>query len=146
MPGKSAEKERRAYFRTSVLTPCSTADCAPGRRPARFAAVGSGCRQAHRRGGDGHRPDQVRADRREGNMRIHTIVLAALLASDATLGSAQAATGVAFVHGTSKHTDAASDYWTHHKHDYIRQVLPDPSTYVDHPSAFTQYMRPDAPA
>src|SRR3546814_1103961 len=80
MPGKSAEKERRAYVRTSVLTHCSTADCAPGRRPARFAAVGSGCRQAHRRGGDGHRPDQVRADRREGNMRIHTIVLAALLA------------------------------------------------------------------
>src|SRR3546814_377855 len=140
MPGKSAEKERRAYFRTSVLTPCSTADCAPGRRPARFAAVGSGCRQAHRRGGDGHRPDQVRADRREGNMRIHTIVLAALLASAATLGSAQAATGVAFVHGTSKHTDAASDYWTHDNIDSIRQGLPDPSSYVVINCDFTQYM------
>lgn len=73
-------------------------------------------------------------------MRIHTIVLATLLASAMTLGSAQAATGVAFVHGTSKHTDAASDYWTHANIDSIRQGLPDPSSYVVINCDFTQYM------
>lgn len=73
-------------------------------------------------------------------MRIRTIVLATLLASAATLGTAQAATGVAFVHGTSKHTDAASDYWTHANIDSIRQGLPDPGDYVVINCDFTQYM------
>lgn len=73
-------------------------------------------------------------------MRIFTIVLAALLASGATLGNAHAATGVAFVHGTSEHTDAAADYWTHANIDSIRQGLPDPSNYVVINCDFTQYM------
>jgi len=73
-------------------------------------------------------------------MRIRTIVLAALLATAATLGSAQAATGVAFVHGTSKHTDAASDYWTHDNINSIRQGLPDPANYVVINCDLTQYM------
>lgn len=73
-------------------------------------------------------------------MRYRTIALAALLAAGSAAGAAQAATGVAFVHGTSKHTNAANDYWTHANINSVRQGLPNPANYTVINCDFEQYM------
>lgn len=49
-------------------------------------------------------------------------------------------TGVAFVHGTGKQTNAAKDYWTQENIDSIRQGLPNPANYTVINCDFEQYM------
>ena len=63
---------------------------------------------------------------------------ALLLAAAAT--SAHAVTGVAFVHGTSKQTDAYNDYWQPAFVNSVRQGLPDQSKYLVVNCDFDQYM------
>lgn len=64
------------------------------------------------------------------------IALFALL----TFGSVWSATGVAFVHGTGKQTNALSDYWTSSMVNSVRQGLPDSANYVVINCDFEQYM------
>lgn len=52
----------------------------------------------------------------------------------------QAATGVAFVHGTGKQTDALNDYWTRDFVDSVRQGIPNASKYTVINCDFEQYM------
>jgi hypothetical protein len=66
-----------------------------------------------------------------------TAVLLLLLS---TSGSVWAATGVAFVHGTGKATDAFNDYWTADMVNSVRQGLPNQSNYVVVNCDFEQYM------
>jgi len=73
-------------------------------------------------------------------MHRNAIILAALLTATTAPATALANTGVAFVHGTSQHTDAAADYWTHANIDSVRQGLPDPANYTVINCDFTQYM------
>jgi hypothetical protein len=49
-------------------------------------------------------------------------------------------TGLAFVHGTGKQTDAATDYWTHEMIDSVRQGLPNQNLYIVINCDFDQYM------
>ena len=51
-----------------------------------------------------------------------------------------AATGVAFVHGTGKETNALADYWTPAMVDSVRQGLPNASNYVIIKCDFPKYM------
>src|SRR5262249_26326335 len=53
---------------------------------------------------------------------------------------ASATTGVAFVHGTGKQTDALNDYWQPAMVNSVRQGLADQSNYVVITCDFTQYM------
>lgn len=53
---------------------------------------------------------------------------------------AQANTGVAFVHGTGKNTNAADDYWKMDNINSIRQGLPNQNNYVVINCDFEQYM------
>jgi len=55
-------------------------------------------------------------------------------------GSAFANTGVAFVHGTGKQTNALDDYWTREMVDSVRQGLSDPNNYTVINCDFEQYM------
>ncbi|MEM7049799.1 MAG: hypothetical protein AAF604_09070 [Acidobacteriota bacterium] len=55
-------------------------------------------------------------------------------------GAAAADTGVAFVHGTGKQTDALNDYWTRSFVDSVRQGLPDSADFVVINCDFEQYM------
>ncbi|KAA2286103.1 hypothetical protein [Arenimonas fontis] len=71
------------------------------------------------------------------------ILLAALAAFS---GLCQANTGVAFVHGTGKQTDAYNDYWKPPFVNNIRGGLADPGNYVVINCDFTQYMWHDAAA
>lgn len=73
-------------------------------------------------------------------MRSSAILLAMLAGMAAVPADADAATGVAFVHGTSKHTNATDDYWTRQNVDAVRQGLPDPSNYTVVNCDFEQYM------
>lgn len=61
-----------------------------------------------------------------------------------TLGLAafavEANTGVAFVHGTGKQTNALADYWTSENVNSIRQGLPNTANYTVINCDFTQYM------
>ena len=54
--------------------------------------------------------------------------------------SAVANTGVAFVHGTGKQTDALNAYWTSAMVNSVRQGLPNTANYVVVNCDFTQYM------
>ncbi len=54
--------------------------------------------------------------------------------------------GLAFIHGTSKQTDAARDYWQAPIVDTVRQGLPDRSKYTVINCDFDQYMWSDAAA
>lgn len=54
--------------------------------------------------------------------------------------AASANTGVAFVHGTGKQTNALNDYWTTDNVNSIRQGLPNPNNYVVINCDFTKYM------
>lgn len=54
--------------------------------------------------------------------------------------TAQANTGVAFVHGTSNQTNALDDYWTRGFVNSVRQGLPNQNNYVVVNCAFDQYM------
>lgn len=63
---------------------------------------------------------------------------ALLLAAAAT--SASAVTGVAFVHGTGKQTNAYNDYWQPAFVNSVRQGLPDQSKYLVVNCDFEQYM------
>ena len=59
----------------------------------------------------------------------------------ATVASpAAAATGVAFVHGTGRQTNALDDYWTRAMVDSVRQGLPNPADYLVVNCDFEQYM------
>ncbi|MFC4729288.1 hypothetical protein [Coralloluteibacterium thermophilus] len=75
-------------------------------------------------------------------IRMAAAALALLLSSAAT----EAATGVAFVHGTSRHTDARNDYWGGDFIDSVRQGLPNPANHVVVNCDFTQYMWDDRAA
>ncbi|HJU41062.1 MAG TPA: hypothetical protein VJ724_15945 [Tahibacter sp.] len=67
--------------------------------------------------------------------RFATALLLATAAS-----SASAVTGVAFVHGTGKQTDAYNDYWQPAFVNSVRQGLPDQSKYLVVNCDFEQYM------
>lgn len=59
--------------------------------------------------------------------------------------SANAATGVAFVHGTGEQTDALNDYWKSAFVNSVRQGLPDSNNYLVVNCDFEQFMwHPDA--
>ncbi|MGZ3184891.1 MAG: hypothetical protein ACXU8N_20855 [Telluria sp.] len=71
--------------------------------------------------------------------RLFAVLLASHLAG--VVGPAMAGnTGVVFVHGTGKQTDAANDYWTHEMIDSVRQGLPNPALYLVINCDFDQYM------
>lgn len=64
-----------------------------------------------------------------------------LLAALAVFSSVCSAnTGVAFVHGTGKQTDATADYWQSPMINNVRGGLVDPNNYVVINCDFTQYM------
>jgi hypothetical protein len=64
----------------------------------------------------------------------------ALFALLLALPTVDAATGVAFVHGTGRQTDALNDYWTRSMVDSVRSGLPDVSSYLVVNCDFEQYM------
>lgn len=64
----------------------------------------------------------------------------------ASLQSANAQEGIAFVHGTGKQTDAYHDYWTSAFVDTVRQGLLNPNNYVVINCDFDQYMWDSAAA
>jgi hypothetical protein len=70
-------------------------------------------------------------------MEFRALILAALLL---LAPAAQAATGVAFVHGTGEQSDARNDYWTAAMIDSVVQGLGDVSRHVVINCDFTQYM------
>lgn len=57
-----------------------------------------------------------------------------------TFGSVWGATGVAFVHGTGKQTNALNDYWTSSMVNSVRQGLSNQNNYVVVNCDFEQYM------
>jgi hypothetical protein len=57
-----------------------------------------------------------------------------------TFGSVWGATGVAFVHGTGKQTDALNDYWTTDMVNSVRQGLSNQNNFVVINCDFEQYM------
>jgi hypothetical protein len=65
------------------------------------------------------------------------VMLAVVLASAAP---GHAVTGVAFVHGTGRQTDALNDYWQAGFVNSVRQGLPDQTKYVVVNCDFEQYM------
>jgi len=60
--------------------------------------------------------------------------------------SALASTGVAFVHGTGKQTNARADYWTSDMVDSVRAGLSNPNNYTVINCDFEQYMWDSAAA
>lgn len=68
------------------------------------------------------------------------IIRAALLVLALAPAVASANTGVAFVHGTGKQTNALADYWTGAFVNSVRQGLPNTANYVVVNCDFTQYM------
>jgi len=67
-------------------------------------------------------------------------LLGVLAALAVALPLSAGVTGVAFVHGTGKQTNAYADYWTTAMVDSVRQGLPDPSKFLVVNCDFTQYM------
>jgi hypothetical protein len=65
---------------------------------------------------------------------------ACLLVLLLTFGSVWSATGVAFVHGTGKQTNALNDYWTTSMVNSVRQGLANQNNYVVINCDFEQYM------
>lgn len=57
-----------------------------------------------------------------------------------------AATGIAFVHGTGKQTNALADYWTSEFVNSVRQGIPVPNNYTVINCDFDQYMWEEAAA
>jgi hypothetical protein len=76
---------------------------------------------------------------RRGENIMHRLLasLLLLLASASTLATT---TGVAFVHGTGKQTDAYNDYWQPAIVNSVRQGLANQANYVVINCDFTQYM------
>jgi len=68
---------------------------------------------------------------------VRYLLLAALAAVS---GVCSANTGVAFVHGTGKQTNAAADYWQSPMVNNVRGGLVDPNNYVVINCDFTKYM------
>lgn len=68
---------------------------------------------------------------------LSTVALLVLLALP---GVASAITGVAFVHGTGRQTDALNDYWKAEFVDSVRQGLPNPANTLVVNCDFEQYM------
>jgi hypothetical protein len=76
--------------------------------------------------------------RRGENIMLRSLAsLLLLLASASTLATT---TGVAFVHGTGKQTDAYNDYWQPAIVNSVRQGLANQANYVVINCDFTQYM------
>lgn len=79
-------------------------------------------------------------------MKFHQLKRTVLVGSIAATTALAAAnsfagnTGVAFVHGTGKQTDAANDYWTWDMINSVRQGLPNQNMYVVINCDFEQYM------
>jgi len=69
---------------------------------------------------------------------MRTILAGLALAAVPLLASAN--TGVAFVHGTSKHTNATDDYWGADMINSVRQGLPNQANYTVINCDFEQYM------
>jgi hypothetical protein len=69
---------------------------------------------------------------------VRKIILGLVMGLAAT--AAVANTGVAFVHGTGKQTDALNAYWTSAMVNSVRQGLPNTANYVVVNCDFTQYM------
>lgn len=67
-------------------------------------------------------------------------IRAALLVLALAPAGALANTGVAFVHGTGKQTNALADYWTSAFVNSVRQGLPNSANHVVVNCDFTQYM------
>jgi len=70
---------------------------------------------------------------------VRALVFAAAILA-AVASPATAATGVAFVHGTGRQTNALDDYWTRAMVDSVRQGLPNPADYLVVNCDFEQYM------
>jgi hypothetical protein len=80
-------------------------------------------------------------------MRIRSIAAASALAAALLApAGAGAVTGVAFVHGTGKQTNALDDYWTRAFVDSVRQGLPSSANYAVINCDFEQYMWTSAAA
>lgn len=73
-------------------------------------------------------------------MKLRTLPIALGLAMMAALPASAGNTGVAFVHGTGKQTNAAADYWTQEFIDSVKQGLPNQSLVVVINCDFEQYM------
>ena len=69
---------------------------------------------------------------------MRKIILGLVMGLAANLAVAN--TGVAFVHGTGKQTNALADYWTSAMVNSVRQGLPNTANYVVVNCDFTQYM------
>lgn len=69
---------------------------------------------------------------------MRKLVIAAALLTASSVGSAN--TGVAFVHGTGKQTNATADYWKPAFVDNVRGGLVNPANYVVINCDFTKYM------
>lgn len=72
-------------------------------------------------------------------MRMRAPLAAALLTAGLVM-PAHAVTGVAFVHGTGRQTDALNNYWQAGFVNSVRQGLPDQTKYVVINCDFEQYM------
>lgn len=79
-------------------------------------------------------------------MKLRTLPIALGLAMMAALPASAGNTGVAFVHGTGKQTNAAADYWTHEFIDSVKQGLPNQNLVVVINCDFEQYMWTSAAA
>jgi hypothetical protein len=77
-----------------------------------------------------------------GKLRALAAPLLLVPALHATAGN----TGVVFVHGTGKQTDAANAYWTWDMINAVRQGLPNPDLYLVVNCDFDQYMWTSAAA
>ena len=61
---------------------------------------------------------------------MKTIITSFMLCLCLISTSAQAVKGLAFVHGTGKHLNAYSDYWTGDFINSVRKGLPDSNNYT----------------
>lgn len=73
-------------------------------------------------------------------MTRSVLILAAVAATLVPAVAHAGVTGLAFVHGTGKQTNALADYWTAAMVDSVRQGLPNPANYVVINCDFEQYM------
>ena len=71
---------------------------------------------------------------------MYRLLCGLLLAAASFLAHAAAVTGVAFVHGTGKQTNAYQDYWQPAMVDSVRQGLSNPANVLVVNCDFTQYM------
>ncbi|MBL9104104.1 MAG: hypothetical protein JNL82_24375 [Myxococcales bacterium] len=71
---------------------------------------------------------------------IRSVLMFFALAAAAPGVAHAGVTGLAFVHGTGKQTNALADYWTAAMVDSVRQGLPNPAIYTVINCDFEQYM------